>query len=114
MNLAGMSNVLSDKKKQGLALGRPRLPRRLEALTGVRRETASRCLKAAGVAVRGRGRRPREARPATSVEVSTDPESEPAIEVSTDSGAKAASLPGVSTDPEALPGRSPGASRFGR
>lgn len=107
-----MSNVLSDEKKQQvLALGRLGWPlRRIEASTGVRRETASSYLKAAGVAVRGHGGRPREAKPATSGEVSTDPESEPAIGVSTDSGAKAATLPGVSTDPEALPGRSPSAS----
>lgn len=107
-----MSNVLSDEKRQQvLALGRLGWSlRRIEASTGVRRETASSYLKAAGVAVRGRGGQPRESKPATSGEVSTDRRSKPAIEVSTDSGSKPATLPGVSTDPEALPERAPSAS----
>ena len=58
-----MANVLSDtKRQQVLALGRLGWPlRRIEDATGVRRETASAYLKAAGIAVRspgGWGRRP--------------------------------------------------------
>ena len=56
-----MSNVLSDEKReQVLALGRLGWPlRRIEATTGVRRETASAYLKVAGVAIRApRTRRP--------------------------------------------------------
>src|SRR5258706_12807022 len=58
-----MANVLSDTKRlQVLALGRLGWPlRRIEDETGVRRETASAYLKAAGIAVRppgGWGRRP--------------------------------------------------------
>lgn len=68
-----MSNVLSnDKQQQVLALGRLGFSlRRIERETGVRRETASAYLKAAGVLVRGRGGR--VSKPATSTEVSTDP-----------------------------------------
>lgn len=49
-----MGNVLSDEKKQQvLALGRLGWPlRRIEESTGVRRETASRYLRAAGVPIR--------------------------------------------------------------
>lgn len=49
-----MGNVLSEgKRQQVIALGRLGWPlRRIEAETGVRRETASAYLKAAGVAVR--------------------------------------------------------------
>src|ERR1700740_493826 len=49
-----MSNVLRKKKKQkSLALGTPGWPwRRIEQATGVRRETASAYLKAAGVVIR--------------------------------------------------------------
>ena len=87
-----MSNVLSeDKKQQVLALGRLGWSlRRIEEATSVRRETASGYLKAAGIAVRGRGRPPsRRSKPAITEGVSTDPGgSKPAIsgEVSTDSG----------------------------
>ena len=54
---AGMSNVLSDDKRQQiLALGRLGWPlRRIEQATGVRRETASAYLKAAGIYVRPPG-----------------------------------------------------------
>ena len=86
-------NVLDEQKRQQvLALGRMGWSlRRIEHATGVRRETASAYLKAAGVAVRHRGGRQGEwpAKAATTAEVSTDPEaSKPAIsgEVSTDSG----------------------------
>lgn len=89
----GMGNVLSDdKKSQVLVLGGlGRSLRYIEETTGVRRETASAYLRAAGVAVRSRGGRPREwpPKPATTPEVSTDPEgAKPATtgEVSTDSG----------------------------
>ena len=49
-----MTNILGDdKQQQVLALGRLGWPlRRIEAATGVRRETASAYLKAAGIAVR--------------------------------------------------------------
>ena len=84
-----MGNVLSDEKKQQvLALGRLGWPlRRIEAETGVRRETASAYLRAAGVAVRP----PRQwghAKPAK--ETIPDPgggaEAKPAKEVIPDSG----------------------------
>ena len=70
-----MSNVLSiEKREQVVALGRLGWAlRRIEAATGVRRETASGYLRAAGIAVRppgGWGRR--AAKPAN--EVTTDPE----------------------------------------
>ena len=70
-----MSNVLSEEKRQQiLALGRLGWSlRRIEEATGVRRETASGYLKAAGLTVRGRGRpRARPANPAIPLEVSTD------------------------------------------
>jgi transposase len=79
-----MSNVLSDEKKQQvIALGKLGWTlRRIEEATGVRRETASNYLKAAGIGVRpsgGWGRRS-PAKPAN--EVTTDPgESKPANEV---------------------------------
>src|SRR5215471_3306656 len=78
-----MSNVLSEEKKQQvIALGKLGLPlRQIEQATGVRRETASAYLKAAGIAVGGVGRRS-AAKPA--IRVATDPDSKPAIEVATD------------------------------
>ena len=98
-----MSNVLSEEKKQQvLALGRLGWSlRRIEETTTVRRETAGAYLKAAGIAVRGKGGRLVPATPATLTGVSTD--SEPP---------KPASLEGVSTDsrPAGLPGRAPSAS----
>ena len=99
-----MSNVLDDDTQQRiLALGRLGWTlRRIEAATGVRRETAGGYLRAAGLTVRGRGR-PGEGTP------------KPAIPsgVSTDSGrSKPAISPEVSTDlrPPSPPGRSPSAS----
>ena len=99
-----MSNVLSqEKKEQVIALGRLGWSlRRIEQATGVRRETAGRYLRGAGIAVRppgGWGKRA-PAKPAN--EVTTDPESrkpsveglpgpetsKPAIEVTTDSEAQ--------------------------
>ena len=76
-----MSNVLTaEKRQQVLALGRLGWSlRRIEEATGVRRETASSYLKAAGLTVRGRGRPPaRPAKPAISSEVSTDSSVAPA------------------------------------
>ncbi len=73
-----MSNVLSEhKQQQVLVLGRLGWSlRRIEATTGVRRETASAYLKAAGIPVRRTGGRPAvwppPANPATTPEVSTD------------------------------------------
>ena len=71
-----MGNVLDPgKQQQVVALGRLGWSlRRIEAATGVRRETASAYLKAAGVAVRGRAR-PIEgaAKPAISPSVPIDP-----------------------------------------
>jgi transposase len=102
-----MSNVLADdKKQQVLALGRLGWSlRRIEQATGVRRETASGYLKAAGIAVRARGGRPGVwPKPATTAGVSTD------------SGpSKPATTGEVSTDSEApevppKPGRAPSAS----
>jgi transposase len=97
-----MSNVLDQTRQQQiLALGRLGWPlKRIEQTTGVRRETISGYLKAAGIPVRGRGR-PSEAK------------SKPAISreaVSTDS-AHVISMP-VPQDggPAAPPGRVPSAS----
>jgi transposase len=86
-----MANVLpDDKKQQVLALGRLGWPvRRIEEATGVRRETASGYLKAAGIAVRAPRARDLPAKPAS--EVSTDPAGgpNPASVVSTDSASAA-------------------------
>ena len=75
-----MGNVLdASKQQQVVALGRLGWPlRRIEQATGVRRETVSAYLKAAGIAVRGRGR-PGEGtpKPAISAGVSTDPPTAP-------------------------------------
>jgi transposase len=96
-----MSSVLSEEKRQAvLALGRLGWPlRRIETETGVRRETASSYLKAAGISVRepgGWGRRPKPAN-----EVSPD-SSKPANEVSPD--------PAVRQEEPPTPGVSPTAS----
>ena len=85
-----MSNVLSeDKRQQVLALGRLGWSlRRIEQATGIRRETASSYLKAAGLAVRPPrkwGREPAEQAKAAN-EVITDP-AKAANEVITDFGA---------------------------
>ncbi len=103
-----MANVLSvEKRVQVIALGRLGWSlRRIEEATGVRRETASGYLQAAGVTIRPPGRWGRGAKPAN--EVSTDPAAaNPAngAEVSTDSPppASAAAAP-------LEPGRSPAAS----
>src|SRR5438309_462664 len=99
-----MSNVLdNDTQQQIRALGRLGWTlSRIQEATGIRRETVSGYLKAAGIAVRSRGR-PSEskAKPAISEEVSTDLGAKPAI-----------TGKGVSTDPATLspPGRGPSAS----
>jgi transposase len=110
---AGMSNVLSvEKRQQVIALGRLGWSlRRIEEATGVRRETASAYLKAAGIALRPPRRWGRPPKPAN--EVSTDS--------ATEAPAKPANAEGVSTDsdpalspepgPAAPPGHSPMASR---
>jgi hypothetical protein len=71
-----MGNVLDpSKQQQVVALGRLGWSlRRIEQETGVRRETASGYLRAAGIAIRGRGRPGGEEtpKPAISGEVSTD------------------------------------------
>jgi hypothetical protein len=99
-----MSNVLDDTTQQQiLALGRLGWSlRRIEQALAVRRETISGYLKAAGIAVHGRGRRSEsKSKPAIAEEVSTDLEAKPAI-----------TCEGVSTDlvPPSPPGRAPTAS----
>ena len=90
--LASMTNILSDaKKQQVIALGQLGWTlRRIEQATGVRHETASAYLKAAGLAVRPPGRwGHRLANPAKGVSTAADPAPatpNPASEVSTDSG----------------------------
>jgi len=93
-----MANILGDEKRQQiLALGRLGWPlRRIEQATGVRRETASAYLKAAGIAIREPRQRRPPAKPAS--QVSTDP-GNPASEVSTDP----ALLPPGLVDPSAWP-----------
>ncbi len=84
-----MSNVLSEQKREQIvALGRIGWTlRHIEHATGVRRETASRYLKAAGVSVRAPGRwghiLPEGA---VGGVIKAADGSKPAIEVSTDSG----------------------------
>src|SRR5438093_5739070 len=115
-----MSNVLDHTTRQQiLALGRLRWTlSRIQQTTGVRRETISSYLKAAGIAVRGRGR-PSESKskqPIAGGEVSTDPgPAKPAIagEMSTDAGPpKPATKAEVSADLAVVPqpGRAPSAS----
>jgi transposase len=93
-----VSNVLSeDKKQQVIALGRLDWSlRRIEAATGVRRETAASYLRVAGIPLRPPGGWGRRA-PA-----------KPAIEVTTDFGAESAGSPTAGVEPR--PGRSPSAS----
>jgi transposase len=100
-----MANVLSvEKREQVIALGRLGWSlRRIEDATGIRRETASTYLQAAGVAIRPPGGWRRGAKPATAV--STDPgPAKPATgaEVSTDAAAPTSAAP---AGPQ--PGRSP-------
>jgi len=93
-----MANVLSENKRQQV-LGLGRLGwslRRIEGATGVRRETVSGYLRAAGIAVRPRGGIPSvwPPKPATGQEVSTDFSSRKAA----DSDSKPATAVEVSTD----------------
>lgn len=85
-----MANVLDSKKQQQiLALGRLGWTlRRIEQETGVRRETASRYLKQAGIEVRSPGRWGHPtAKAAIGVITDSAPDSKAAIEVITDSAA---------------------------
>ncbi len=100
-----MSNVLDNEKQQQIrTLGQLGWSlRRIEQATGVRRETISAYLRAAGISVRTRGGRPGvwpPPNPATTPEVSTDP----ALANPATSGA-------VSTDAQgSAPTRAPSAS----
>ena len=96
--LAGMANILSDDKRQEvLALGRLGWTlRRIEQATGVRRETASAYLRAAGLAVRPPGRWGHPP-PNPANGVSTDPDTSPAAE---------ASAPGWRPQPQRAPAAS--------
>ena len=96
-----MSNVLDDTtQRQILALGRLGWSlRRIEQALAVRRETVSSYLKAAGIAVHGRGRRS-ESKPKPAI----------AEELSTDLGARPTTTsPGMAPDPvrPRPPGRAP-------
>ena len=107
-----MSNVLSDEKKQQvIALGKLGWSlRRIEEATGVRRETASSYLKAAGVVVclPGWGRRA-PSKPA--IGETTDPEKQ-AIQVTTDFYAAFSQNSGPPKRPSRRPARAnPIASR---
>ncbi len=94
-----MSNALDDNEQQQIcALGRLGWPLlRIQRATGVRRETVSGYLKAAGIPVRGRGRpSERKAKPAITEEVSTDSESQPAISREVSTGAPPTRAPSAS------------------
>lgn len=99
-----MSNVLNEEKRQQvLALGRLGWPlRRIQKETGVRRETVSAYLKAAGIAVRspgGWGKRPPEAKPANEVSSDFDDDLTP-------SAAPASGMPAQdSTPPDSKPAK---------
>jgi transposase len=96
-----MANVLgNEKREQVLALGRLGWSlRRIQAETGVRRETASANLKAAGISIRGPGRWGRPPPdPAKETSTGSRLDSKPAKQTSTD----------LSWPP--VPGRSPQAS----
>ena len=82
VSFVGVSNVLSEEKKQQvIALGRLGWSlRRIQRETGVRRETAATYLKSVGIAVREPGRWGNK----------PGPEANPAIEVTTDFGAESA------------------------
>jgi len=96
-----MANVLDrEKREQILALGRLGWSlRRIQAETGIRRETASAYLKAAGIGIRGPGRWGR-------------PPPKAAKQTSTGSGADSKPAKETSTDLDwpPVPGRSPQAS----
>src|SRR4029453_11353058 len=94
-----MANLLSDaKRQQVIALGQLGWTlRRIQAATGVRRETRGAYLKAAGLAVRPAGRWGHPPKPA--IEVSTDP-ANPAREMSTDFGVGLPPSAGLPTGPQ--------------
>src|SRR5437899_8699764 len=102
-----MSNVLNEEKQQEvLILGRLGWSlRRIEQRTGVRRETVSAYLKAAGIAVRGRGRWGRRGTTTPTIDPATDSSTaKPANEVTTDPGgqiAQAAKSSPVDSPPSA-------------
>jgi len=90
-----MSNALSEEKKQQvIALGKLGWPlRRIEQATGVRRETASAYLKAAGVVIRLPRFWGKRIPPKPANEVTPDPDSKPAKEVTPDFNAAQQSRP---------------------
>src|SRR5579872_4590598 len=100
-----MSNVLSeDKQQQVIALGRLGWSlRRIEAETGVRRETAGGYLRAAGVTLRAPRRRRLEPKPASGEQVITGS----SAEISPNADSNPASRAEVITG---SPSRSPTAS----
>jgi transposase len=111
-----MANVLSEERKQQVvALGRLGWPlRRIEEATGIRRETASRYLRAAGISIRSPGGWGRRPPPKAAKEVFTDSGpgvgAKPANEVSTDSASgEMAGCELLPWPPE--PARSPQVSR---
>jgi transposase len=84
-----MSNVLNEEKQQQvIALGQLQWSlRRIEEHTGIRRETVSAYLKAAGIPVRGRGRPKRHGLSTLTPQSLTDSTAaKPANKVTTDSG----------------------------
>ena len=92
-----------DKRQQILALGRLGWPlRRIEQATGVRRETASAYLKAAGIVIRAARHRRPPPKPAS--QTSTD-RANPAREVSTDSAVLPLGLPPWPAGSTAPPGQ---------
>ena len=117
-----MSNILSDdKRNQVLALGRLGWTlRRIEAATGVRRETAAKYLRARSIPMRPeRGRV--LAKAASGVSTDSEADSKAASPVSTDSALDSKAANEVSTDSDLAnwvatldvperPGRSPSAS----
>src|SRR5689334_907791 len=108
-----MANVLSDdKKQQVLALGRLGWSlRRIERTTGVRRETASVYLKAAGIAVRPPGGWGRRAVSKPAMQVTTDLYAEQrAPEISTDVDVHPIEPTAEATADSGRPTRSPTAS----
>jgi transposase len=91
-----MSNVLNEEKqRQVLVLGRLQWSlRRIEEHTGVRRETVSAYLKAAGIAVRGRGRPGRRGVSTPTRELAANSTAaKPANQVTTDPGGAPAEKP---------------------
>ena len=91
-----MSNVLNEEKQQQvLVLGRLQWSlRRIEEQTGVRRETVSAYLKAAGIAVRGRSRPGRRGVSTATRELAANSSAaKPANQVTTDSGGPPADKP---------------------